>query len=79
MSRITYMNALCHTTGFPGETEQDHRVLVNFVKEMKFERAGVFAYSEEEGTPAATMLNQVCVYLRLVFDIPFILHVLLHS
>mmetsp|Transcript_96189 Transcript_96189/g.140571 ORF Transcript_96189/g.140571 Transcript_96189/m.140571 type:complete len:568 (+) Transcript_96189:56-1759(+) len=46
-------------TGFPGETEQDHRVLVNFVKEMKFERAGVFAYSEEEGTPAATMLNQV--------------------
>jgi len=46
-------------TGFPGETDQDHRVLVNFVKEMKFERAGVFAYSGEEGTPAATMLNQV--------------------
>ena len=40
-------------TGFPGETEKDHAELVKFVKQMKFERAGVFAYSEEEGTPAA--------------------------
>jgi ribosomal protein S12 methylthiotransferase len=46
-------------TGFPGETEEDHKELVKFVKEMKFERAGVFAYSEEEGTPAASFGNQV--------------------
>ena len=46
-------------TGFPGETEKDHAELVKFVKQMKFERAGVFAYSEEEGTPAATMGDQV--------------------
>jgi hypothetical protein len=48
-------------TGFPGETEEDHRVLVDFVKEMKFERAGCFAYSEEEGTPAAIMSQQVAL------------------
>ena len=35
---------------------------VKFVKEMKFERAGVFAYSEEEGTPAATMAQQVLLW-----------------
>jgi ribosomal protein S12 methylthiotransferase len=46
-------------TGFPGETEEDHQALVNFVKEMRFERAGVFAYSEEEGTPAASMRSAV--------------------
>jgi len=46
-------------TGFPGETPADHAELVKFIKEQQFERAGVFAYSEEEGTPAATMLSQV--------------------
>ena len=36
--------------GFPGETEDDFKDLVNFVQEMKFERLGVFTYSHEEGT-----------------------------
>ena len=39
--------------GFPGEDEEAFRHLVNFVKEMRFERMGAFAYSEEEGTFAA--------------------------
>ena len=39
--------------GFPGETEEDFNELVQFVKDMKFERMGAFAYSEEEGTYAA--------------------------
>ena len=39
--------------GFPGETEDDFRQLCDFVKEVRFERMGAFAYSEEEGTYAA--------------------------
>ena len=39
--------------GFPGETDEDFNELVQFVKEMKFERMGAFAYCEEEGTYAA--------------------------
>ncbi len=39
-------------TGFPGETEDDFLIMKNFVKEMKFNRLGVFAYSDEEGTKA---------------------------
>jgi len=39
--------------GFPGETEEDFRTLCDFVQEFRFERLGVFTYSEEEGTPAA--------------------------
>ena len=46
-------------TGFPGETEEDFEELKDFVKEMKFERLGVFAYSQEEDTPAAVMEHQV--------------------
>ena len=46
-------------TGFPGETEEDHRELLSFVRRMKFDRLGVFTYSKEEGTPAAAMKNQV--------------------
>lgn len=45
--------------GFPGETPEQFAELVDFVKEMKFERLGCFAYSEEEGTRAAAMENQV--------------------
>lgn len=45
--------------GFPGETEKDHKTLASFVRRMKFERLGVFAYSREEGTPAARMLSQI--------------------
>lgn len=45
--------------GFPGETEEDFKILYDFVKTAKFERIGVFTYSKEEGTPAAKMKNQV--------------------
>lgn len=46
-------------TGFPGETEEDHEELMAFVDEMEFDRLGVFTYSPEEDTPAATMENQI--------------------
>ena len=46
-------------TGFPGETEEDHEELKEFVDEMEFERLGVFTYSPEEDTPAATMPDQI--------------------
>jgi ribosomal protein S12 methylthiotransferase len=45
--------------GFPGETEEDHQELIEFVEEMRFDRLGVFTYSEEEGTPAASMPDQI--------------------
>ena len=46
-------------TGFPGETEEDFTELAEFVKDIRFERMGCFAYSQEEGTPAAQMPDQV--------------------
>lgn len=46
-------------TGFPGETEEDHQELLDFIEEFRFERAGVFTYSREEGTKAYKMPNQV--------------------
>ena len=46
-------------SGLPGETEEDHAELRDFVREFRFERAGVFAYSREEGTLAARMKPQV--------------------
>ena len=46
-------------SGFPGETEEDHELLMQFVDEMEFERLGVFAYSAEEDTPAAGFADQV--------------------
>lgn len=45
--------------GFPGETEQEFEQLCQFVKEMKFDRLGCFAYSQEEGTPAAKLPGQL--------------------
>ncbi len=45
--------------GFPGETEEQFEELCDFMREMKFERAGVFAYSPEEGTPAYEMEDDV--------------------
>lgn len=45
--------------GFPGERKEDHEALLEFVDEMEFNRLGVFVYSPEEGTPAATFENQV--------------------
>lgn len=46
-------------TGFPGETEEEFTELTDFLREIGFERLGAFAYSREEGTPAARMENQV--------------------
>lgn len=46
-------------TGFPGETQEDFEELYRFVNEMEFDRLGVFAYSQEEDTPAAGMEQQV--------------------
>lgn len=45
--------------GLPGETEKEFEELVSFVKEMRFERLGTFAYSREEGTAAAEMPGQI--------------------
>ena len=46
-------------SGLPGETEKEFEELVSFVKEMRFERLGTFAYSREEGTAAAEMPGQI--------------------
>lgn len=46
-------------TGFPGETSEHHEELMDFVDEMEFDRLGVFTYSPEEDTPAATMPDQI--------------------
>lgn len=46
-------------SGFPGETEEDHEEMLDFVDEMEFERLGVFAYSPEEDTAAAEMPDQI--------------------
>ncbi len=45
--------------GFPGETEEEFADLQAFVQEMRFDRLGVFTYSQEEGTPAGKMENQI--------------------
>lgn len=45
--------------GFPGETESDYNELFDFIKEVKFDKLGVFTYSREENTPAYSLPNQV--------------------
>lgn len=45
--------------GFPGETDADFEELKEFVEQQRFENAGVFAYSQEEGTVAGAMPNQI--------------------
>lgn len=45
--------------GFPGETEEQFEELYQFVKDVRFDRLGAFAYSQEEGTPAAAFEGQV--------------------
>ncbi len=55
-------NIIIRTTfivGFPGETEEDFNELADFIKEVRFDRLGVFTYSREEGTPAYDLPNQV--------------------
>ena len=46
-------------TGFPGETQEQHQELMEFVDQMEFNRLGVFAYSPEEDTAAASMADQI--------------------
>src|SRR4051812_9866232 len=46
-------------TGFPGETEEDFEELLTFVRNVEFDRVGVFTYSDEEGTPAFDLPNKV--------------------
>ena len=65
--RITYLRSripdiALRTTlicGFPGETEEMHEELMQFVNDMEFDRLGAFTYSAEEGTPAAEFPDQV--------------------
>ena len=52
-------------TGFPGETEEEHHELLEFVEEAGFERLGVFTYSKEENTPAAKMKGQITKKIKL--------------
>ncbi len=51
--------------GFPNETEEEFDSLYNFIEKVKFDRLGVFPYSQEEGTPAARMENQVDEDIKL--------------
>ena len=51
--------------GFPGETSADHQELLMFLNKVEFDRLGVFTYSPEEGTPAATYEDQVPEELAL--------------
>ncbi len=46
-------------SGFPGETEEDHETLMEFVDQMEFDRLGVFPYSAEEDTPAFSFPDQI--------------------
>ena len=60
--RTKIPQAILRTTmivGFPGEEEEDFNNLVEFIKEMKFDRLGAFSYSPEEDTVGATMPNQI--------------------
>ena len=52
-------------TGFPGETQEQHEELMEFVDEMEFDRLGVFTYSPEEDTPAANMPDQIDEEVKL--------------
>ena len=55
-------NAILRTTlivGFPGESDEDFAELIEFIKEVKFDKLGVFKYSPEEGTIGATMKDQI--------------------
>ena len=64
--------------GFPGETDEDFDILQDFIEEMRFERLGVFTYSEEEGTTAAQLSDNIPqdekeyrkdIIMRLQYDI----------
>ena len=62
MIRSAIPDAVLRTTlitGFPGETEEDVEELIEFIKEVKFDKLGVFAYSREEGTAADKLPNHL--------------------
>lgn len=50
--------------GFPGETEASFQTLLDFIRETKFERLGVFTYSQEDGTLAGKMAGQISIKMR---------------
>ncbi|MBQ7248353.1 MAG: 30S ribosomal protein S12 methylthiotransferase RimO [Lachnospiraceae bacterium] len=52
-------------SGFPGESEEDHQETLDLVREIRFDRLGVFPYSREKGTRAAAMKNQIPAKVRL--------------
>jgi len=56
--RTTFM------TGFPGETEKHHSKVLDFIEKIQLDRVGVFPFSEEEGTQAALMLDQIPIDVR---------------
>ena len=55
----TLRNKVPNIVGFPGETEEEYNELATFLKDYKLENVGVFAYSQEEDTPAAIMDGQI--------------------
>ncbi|GFR35300.1 30S ribosomal protein S12 methylthiotransferase RimO [Thermobrachium celere] len=66
--RTKINNAVIRTSlivGFPGEQEEDFNELVEFIKNYKLDRVGVFEYSQEEGTRAALMENQIPEYIKV--------------
>ncbi len=54
--------------GFPGETKAQHEELMEFIDEMEFDRLGVFTYSQEEDTPAASMPDQIDEETKLAWQ-----------
>lgn len=54
--------------GFPGETKEQHEEVMDFIDEMEFDRLGVFTYSQEEDTPAASMPDQIDEETKLAWQ-----------
>jgi ribosomal protein S12 methylthiotransferase len=52
--------------GFPGETEEEFETLLNFIRKTRFERLGIFKYSQEDGSRAAKMPNQIPLKVKNV-------------
>ncbi len=66
--RATIPNLILRTTfivGFPGETDEEFATLANFVEAKKFERMGVFVYSDEPGTPAFKLPGRIAEEVKL--------------
>ena len=63
VSGITLRSSII--VGFPGETDGEFRELVDFIKDVKFERLGVFTYSQEEDTPACNYGGQISEEIKL--------------